>query len=174
MLRIQKPHDERVTIAKLTIGSLDDQSLTVEAQYNPKEIDLAKQATWKDHTTIQGRMSKRDDDVLDLEFTGNPQRTMTLELLFDGYEDHASVEPEIARLQRMMSPRDENSSDPHLRRPHLCVAVWNGQGIPRFECVIEAIAVKYTMFSRGGLPVRATCNVTLKEVRIRPGFPRAR
>ena len=40
--------------------------------------------------------------------------------------------------------------------------VWAG-GLPPFEGVIESVGTKYTMFSDKGFPVRATCNVKIKE-----------
>jgi len=35
--------------------------------------------------------------------------------------------------------------------------------VPNFNCVIESISTKYTMFSSEGAPLRATCTVKLKE-----------
>src|SRR3954471_20187834 len=39
----------RTRTEKLAIGSLDDEHLTVAAQYNPKEIQLEKQIPWQSH-----------------------------------------------------------------------------------------------------------------------------
>lgn len=151
---------------KLMIGSLDDLSLpVVEAHYNPKEVDLAKQATWKDEMTVR---AAKGDERWDLSFTGNPARTMALELVFDGYEIPQSIEPIIETLQTLASPIDAASSNERLRRPHVCVVVWDGGEFPRFQCVIESVNVKYTMFSKTGTPLRATCQVKLKE--IKPDF----
>src|SRR5688572_12147342 len=153
--------------AKLTIGSLDLPTLDVVAQYNPKELDLAKPSTWQDHSAITSRVANKRNGVIDLEFMGNPGRTLALELLFDGYENNKSVEPHIQRLQELASPRDEDSKDEEWRRPHLCVVVWNENELPKFKCVIESIAVKYTMFSESGRPLRAVVQVKLKEAKIR-------
>jgi hypothetical protein len=160
-------------LSKLSIGSLDDIKVTVEAQFNPAAIDLSKHANWQDHPSIQGR-KKAHHDILDLEYAGNPGRVMKLELVFDQYEQGKSIEPDIAMLQRMASPRDEWATKEDERRPHLCVVAWNNRGIPRFECVVESVDVKYSMFSPRGLPLRATCTVSLREARIRDGFRRAR
>src|SRR5689334_686760 len=132
--------------SRLVIGSLDDHRLRVEAQYNPKEIDLGIQVSWEDHKGIQGRIPKDATDVVDLEYKGLPPRTMSLELLFDGYEENKSVEPLIRKLQELCAPRDEQSTNVQLRRPHVCVVAWCNKEFPTFRCVIENIAVKYTMF----------------------------
>jgi hypothetical protein len=148
-------------IAKLTIGSLDapTANFTVIAQYNPKELDLAKSSTWQDNAAINA--------AVELEFRGNPSRTLALELFFDGNESNKSIEPHIQALQELASPRDEDSKDPEWSRPHLCVVVWNDGEMPKFKCVIESIAVKYTMFSPQGRPLRAVCQVKLKEAKVR-------
>ena len=49
------------------------------------------------------------------------------------------------------------------RRPHHCIVTWGDGGLPRFDCVIESLSIKYTMFSEAGIPLRATCTVKLKE-----------
>ncbi|HLL25149.1 MAG TPA: hypothetical protein VK427_23605 [Kofleriaceae bacterium] len=158
----------------MTIGSCDEPDLEVVTHYNPKELDLAKQATWKDINEINQRTARRENDVLDLEYTGTPGRTLALELVFDCYEDKEveSIEPVITRLMKMASPRDESSTEPDMRRPHLCVVAWGDRDIGNFRCVIESIAVKYTMFSRAGRAVRATVQLKLKEAKLRRDTPR--
>jgi hypothetical protein len=42
------------------------------------------------------------------------------------------------------------------------VVSWGG-ALPKFECVIESLSTKYTMFSSEGMLLRATCTVKLKE-----------
>jgi Contractile injection system tube protein len=151
--------------SKLTIGSTDNRDLTVSAQYNPKEIDVAHQTNWKDYDAINGRVARDDNDIVDLEYTGTSPRVMSLELLFDGYELNRSVFGQIQVLRVMAAARDEFSNEPHLRRPHLCVVAWGEKDLRNFRCVIESLAVKYTMFGKGGEVLRATCAIKLKEAR---------
>jgi hypothetical protein len=142
--------------AKLTIGSLDEAKLAVEAHYNPHELAIEKQLTWADRP--------RGEHV---ELTGAPKRGMTIELLFDGYEAHKTVAREIAVLETLSSIRDKVPPEEHKKRPHHCVVVWGDRGIPPFRCVIESLVVKYTMFDTYGAPLRATCTVKLKEAQFR-------
>jgi hypothetical protein len=45
---------------------------------------------------------RRDSSIqADLEFNGVAKRAMQLELLFDGYEDGASVEPDMRLLEAL-------------------------------------------------------------------------
>lgn len=140
------------------LGSIDNSALTVEAQYNPKELQVDKNIPWQK----KNQANKSGATGIQLEFTGAEGRTMSLELLFDGYETKTSVEGPIKMLNEMASVIDPYSSKEDLRRPHLCLCTW-GTTIPAFQCVIESLSAKYTMFSENGTPLRATCTVKLKE-----------
>lgn len=145
--------------AKISIGSLDEAGLSVDAQYNPKELQIDKSVPWQKH-------NKANANGLQLEFTGAEGRTMSIDLLFDGYEEGASVQPSVDVLQQLATVREPNSSEDDKRRPHHCVVVWGtvmGGGDNKFKCVIEQISTKYTMFSQDGAPLRATVTLKLKE-----------
>lgn len=140
------------------LGSLDEPSLTVEAQYNPKELQVDKNVPWQK----KNQANKANAVGIQLEFTGAEGRSLSLELLFDGYETKTSVAGPIDDLNTMASVRDPYSPQEDLRRPHLCICTW-GSTLDSFQCVIESLSAKYTMFSEDGTPLRATCTVKLKE-----------
>jgi hypothetical protein len=140
------------------IGSVDVPSLTVEAQYNPKELQVDKNIPW----SKKNQANQANPTGLHLEFTGAEGRTMSVELLFDGYEQKKSVAKPVEDLNKMASVWDGSSPDENKRRPHLCVCSW-GDTVDNFRCVIESLSTKYTMFSEAGVPLRATCTVKLKE-----------
>src|ERR1700742_338780 len=145
--------------AKISIGSLDEAGLSVDAQYNPKELQIDKSVPWQKH-------NKANANGLQLEFTGAEGGTMSVELLFDGYEEKESVQGSVAMLEKLATVREPNSSEDDMRRPHHCVVVWGtvmGGGDNKFKCVIEQISTKYTMFSPDGIPLRATVTLKLKE-----------
>jgi hypothetical protein len=52
--------------------------------------------------------------------------------------------------------------DSDLHAPPICMFVW---GTFIFQCIIERVSKKFTMFHPSGFPVRATLSVTLKEYR---------
>jgi hypothetical protein len=49
-----------------------------------------------------------------------------------------------------------------LQRPPRVALVW-GEDLPRFVGVVASVNVKYTLFTPGGRPVRATCAVKFIE-----------
>jgi hypothetical protein len=141
----------------VSIASLDT-SIHVDAQYNPKELQVDKTVPWQK----KSQANKTQETGIQLEFTGAEGREMTLELLFDGFETGSSVAGNIDTLNTMASVLDPSSADETRRRPHMCVVTW-GTTVPTFKCVIESLSVKYTMFSDQGVPLRATATVKLKE-----------
>jgi hypothetical protein len=158
MSNFQHPQKGAGTIS---IGSLDEKGLTVHAQYNPKELQIDKSVPWQ--KTNQANQS--NGQGIHLEFTGAEGRTMSLELLFDGYEEEKSIAQEVADLNTMASVWRPESDKEEERRPHLCVVAW-GDAIKDFRCVIESVSTKYTMFSEAGIPLRATCTLKLKEANV--------
>jgi hypothetical protein len=156
---------------KVEIGSLDD-STKVTAQFNPKELSVDKSVPWT-------KKDKTVSEAVQLEFTGAEARTMSMELLFDGYETGSSVQGEINKLLQLASMRgdpDSTSTPEEEKRPHHVIVTWGygsksttstdakaGTNILPFKGVIESVQTKYTMFTEGGVPVRATCQVKFKE-----------
>jgi hypothetical protein len=157
--------------AKLTLASKDVPSIRVEAQYNPKELQVDQTVPWKKPDSANqtgGGESGGGGSAqpMTLEFTGAEGRTMTVEFLFDGYEKAGrtvDVAGQVAKLQQLASVRNPTEKDETKRRPHQCVISWGGAKLPNFECVIESLSIKYTMFSSSGEPLRATATVKLKE-----------
>ena len=153
---------------KITIKSLDD-GTEVKAQYNPKELQIDRTVPW----SPTGETNKSNNGGgkgggIHLEFTGAQGRTLSVELLFDGYEAKAgagfkvNVAGEVGKLEHLASVRHPGSKKEDDRRPHWCVADW-GNSLRAFRCVIESLSTKYTMFDDQGNPLRATCTVKLKE-----------
>ena len=142
--------------AKLTIASLEAPRLVVTAMYNPKEIGVDKSVPWAKTASSIG-------DPPELEFSSADGRTMSFELLFDGFETGTNVHTTyIATLLRLASAIDPDGPEEKRRPPRVSVK-WGV--LPEFQGVIESIGTKYTMFLPDGTPVRATCHIKVREAR---------
>lgn len=146
---------------KFSIGTIHGDLVEIVAQYNPKELARQAAAQWSPHPNTSARHSKIGENYCWLEYGTTDPRTMTVELLFDGFEESVSVSPIVKSLEALTIPVDMTSRDSSKRRPQLCIAVW---GEEKMRCVVTAVSTKFTMFDARGRPVRATCTVTLKEV----------
>ena len=150
-------------LEKVMIGSLDDPAVGVEAQYNPKELTIDQSVPWSSHKVLQQNQP-------DLEFAGGESRSLSFELLFDGYESGQSVEDAVRTLARLAQITDKSTKQDLMVRPHLVAVAWGSSNIPSdatgmgpFRGVIESLQTKYTMFLPNGKPVRAVCQVKIKE-----------
>ena len=157
MSNFQHPSEKSGVVS---IASVDT-GISVDAQYNPKELQVDLSVPWQPNP----QSNKSPEKGIQLEFTGAQGRTMSLELTFDGFEKKASVQAQVDALLELAKVRDANASDEDHKRPHK-VAVVFGRGsgnLPAFVGVIESVSTKYTMFLPDGTPVRATCTVKVKE-----------
>ncbi len=143
-------------MAKLTIIGLEGSvsGIALESQFNPKEVSIDKSVPWQlQNTPGPG----------DLTFTSANPKTMSFELLFDGFQSGTSVQDDVGALHRFAD------IDPGLKRPPKVKIVWGAEGapgmLPKFNGVVESIGVKYTMFDPNGMPVRATVNIRFVEAR---------
>lgn len=154
-------HGARGSAFEVSIGSIDDPSLTVCAQYRPKELDVQQAVPWQKHT------SKSNQQGLQLEFSGGDGRDVSLEFFFDASEiQKGSVQGEIDKLNKLATIRNPKSTQDEMKRPHYCVLVFGHVYAKPFTCVITSVAVKYSMFSPEGHPIRATVNLKLKETHL--------
>ena len=138
------------TKTKLAIGSLEDTSIQVTAQYNPKDLPLTKSVPW-------------NPTGMSVQYGGQQGRELTVELFFDGYEDNKSVNDALDILDKLSSPQDPSSKREAELRPHRCVVSW-GSTFKSFPCVIRQVDTKYVMWNNDGMPVRATATVRLLEI----------
>src|SRR5690606_36879062 len=88
---------------KVMIGSIDDPSLFVQAMWNPKELEITRTVPWQkpnqaNKSNSRGRQSGAGDEQgIHMEFQGAEGRSLTLELLFDGYEIEGKMPPGTPR-----------------------------------------------------------------------------
>lgn len=155
--RYQPPGMQKLTIVDLDQGKGGG----IVAQYNPKEIQVDKSASWAQSTTNSGNSPE-------MQFTATNARALTLELFFDTYETvgpggkpydvHEEYIKKLQLLTYVMNPE----GDEWERRPPRVMVLW-GEDLPRFVGVVESVSTKYTMFMPGGRPVRATVSLKLTE-----------
>jgi hypothetical protein len=132
-------------------------NLKVVAQFNPKELQLDETIPWSKQA--------QKGAAAHLEYTSGDPRTMSFELLFDGFEGGPSVQYQLDQLSQMARPM----AAPDPKRPPKLKVIWgapegdSSYDLPTYTCVLESLSFKYTMFSPKGTLLRATASVKLKE-----------
>ena len=143
-------------------GELDGRA--VEFMFNPTEYSVRKSNSWN-------FQSKKAGNVPTWEFGGGGPRELQLQLLFDatlpGRGDGNAVRRATDLLFSFMmidKTIADRSPVTTLGRPPRCVLEWGRDSKSHFPCYVSDCSVKYLMFSEDGVPLRATADLTLKEV----------
>jgi len=141
----------------LQFGSETSDSALV-AMFNPNKLTVSRSVQWQNQ-----QAAKRDNP--EMQFTGAEPATLSIDLLFDTYD---TPEPEADKKSVKKVYTDkllhlttvEKHGDKH--RPPVCRLKWGGQGV-FFQGVLQQLETQFTMFTAGGVPVRATARCTFKQ-----------
>lgn len=152
-------------LVKAFLARKDNPSAIVSFLFNPKELSVEKSNQFAE-VNIPGLPSPI------LQFVRGNARSVTMDLFFDTYEQGTDVRTftdqitgwdagsMFSRLPGAAKGLMDIDSDLHA--PPICLFIW---GAFIFQCIIERVSKRFTMFLPEGIPVRATLSVTLKEYR---------
>lgn len=128
----------------------------IDFQFNPKELTMGKSASWARQT------AKGNGKAGPPQYKGPMPSKLSLEMFFDasGKQDDAVVQ-RVKALFDCCTPT-EASLKQHKGSPPWVMFRWGE--LTGFHAYISSVQVKYTLFTAAGLPVRATCTVTLEEI----------
>lgn len=130
--------------------------MRLEFMFNPKEYTISKSADW-DHSVSAGGWPTAIP-----QWKGAKQRSLSMEIFFDTtYQGWVSVKPNVDLLFACMQPTLP-SLVLGIPSPPFVMFGW-GESLSFLAYIAECKA-KFTMFKPDGTPVRAACDVTLKEI----------
>lgn len=152
-------------LVKAFLTRKDNPTLVVPCLFNPKELSVEKSNQFAE-VNIPGLPSPI------FQFVRGNARSVTMDLFFDTYEEGIDVRVFTDRITgwdagSMFSKLPGAAKglmdiDSDLHAPPVCLFIW---GAFIFQCIIERVSKRFTMFLPEGIPVRATLSVTLKEYR---------
>lgn len=152
-------------LVKAFLTRKDNPLLIVPCLFNPNELSIEKSNQFAE-VDIPGLSAPV------FQFVRGNARTVTMDLFFDTYEMGLDVRLFTDRITgwdagSMFSGIPDVAKglmdiDSELHAPPVCLFIW---GTYIFQCIVERVTKKFTMFLPEGIPVRATLNVTLKEYR---------
>lgn len=139
-----------------TGGTAGSERGTIPFQFNPKEVSIQKAAKW------ERKPAKGSKTAGPPEFTGSEPCKLTLEIFFDAsdVQDNRVVDA-VEQLFSCTVPTEE-SVDQKKPSPPLVVLHWGA--ISSFPAFVTSVSAKYTRFTSDGLPIRASCSVSLEEM----------
>lgn len=132
-----------------------DNGAEVHFLFNPKEFSVEKSNQFAE-VNIPGLSSPL------LQFVRGNAKTISMDLFFDTYEKKEDVRNYTDQITGWEAGEKKGlmDIDSELHAPPICIFKW---GKFSFQCIIERVTKKFTMFLPKGIPVRATLTVTLKE-----------
>jgi len=145
-------------LEKAYLSRKDEPKNVVPCLFNPNELNVEKSNRYAE-VNIPGLPSPI------YQFVRGNGRSLTMSLLFDTYEKGEDVRDYTDKITgwNVGSGKTEKGLmdiDSDLHAPPICLFVW---GSFIFQCIIERVSKRFTMFLPDGIPVRATLDVTLKE-----------
>jgi nucleoid-associated protein YgaU len=126
---------------------------SIEFQFNPKEMSIAKSAKW------ESKPAPRAGGSSPPEFKGSEPCKLTLELFFDATDTFDSkVVDRVEKVFACLVPAGgEAKAWPPLVQLH-----WGE--VTSFLGYVTQVQAKYTLFAPNGTPLRATCSLTIQEM----------
>src|SRR6266851_173783 len=159
---------EKATLAVMRRKGKGTSTEAIKVQFNPTEFTLNKGVQVAE-VPIPGL------DTPLLQFVRGQSETMTVDLFFDTTEEGmgtkaTSVTTHTDKIYSLMK------IEPGEHTPPICAFMWNAQfpgknvdaqvGNQRreaFQCIVESVRQRFTLFSPEGVPLRAVLSVTLRE-----------
>ncbi len=134
-----------------------DGKISLECQFNPKELTVKKTVTWSDaEDSPPGR------NTPDLDFGGGKPAEFDLTLLFDTTRESDSTKRDVRYYTNalMMLTMLRKQGDTPLPPPPVRFS-WGGFAL--FVAVVTEVSVTYQLFHPDGVPVRAQATVKFKQ-----------
>lgn len=132
-------------LAKAMITPRDESPISV--LFNPNQYSLDQGNTLAE-VAVPGLAAPI------LQYVRGNGRTLSMELFFDTWEEQSDVRRHTDRVYGLLDIRGP------LHRPPVCTFTW---GSFNFDCVVERVGGRFTLFLADGTPVRATLGVSFKE-----------
>ena len=135
-----------MALEKAVISNLD-KGEDIAVMFNPKEYVMEKKTPWSE-VSVFGM------DAPPVQFTMGARKRLSMELFFDTSEDKIDVRNYTSKVEELMLVNAQEHRPPLLRFS------W---GSLSFDCVLEDLVQRFTLFDNSGLPLRAILKVVFKE-----------
>ncbi|MFC2614304.1 MAG: LysM domain-containing protein [Treponema sp.] len=135
-----------MALEKAVITNLDTNK-EIEVLFNPKEYVIEKKTPWAEQNVF-------GMDSPPVQFTIGERKRLSMELFFDTSEEKSDVRSYTGQMEELMVVNAQEHRPPLLRFS------W---GTLSFDCVLEDMVQRYTLFANDGTPLRAIVKVVFKE-----------
>jgi len=132
---------------------------TFNFDFNPAQLTLSRRAQWKTTPTA----AVRDGSLP--EFMGPEPREMTVEIFLDS-SDEPSSNSVLKKVESLLACCEVTAKSIAAKQPSppWVVFQWGSFSTARFTAYVGSVEATYSLFGTTGVPIRATCQVTLHEI----------
>jgi nucleoid-associated protein YgaU len=125
----------------------------IKFKFNPKDYSMSLQSGWN--------FKPQKKSAEPPEFTGNQMRSLDVEVFLDASdEDNGTVAGAVESLFSTVRPTEKSIS---AGTPFPPIVVFSWGDSRAFVGVVKSVSATLTLFRPSGLPVRATCKLSLQE-----------
>ncbi|WP_329619229.1 LysM peptidoglycan-binding domain-containing protein [Streptomyces sp. NBC_01255] len=140
-------------------GSIGGRLGEVKFQFNPDQLQLSRSANWHTEPAVaytRGAPPK---------FTGSQPAQLQLDVFLDRSGDPTSndVQQQVELLLSCCEVTQQSISAKAPSPPWVKFS-WGSFSTVRFVAYVTSVSATYTLFSPSGIPIRATCSLSLTEV----------
>lgn len=151
------------SLAKASLRNADTGE-AIPFQFNPTEYAFQKAVGYKEEDKGGANVSKNT-------FTGGKPIALTLKLFFDTLDTGEDVRKKYTNKLWQLAMVTPGKIDPGTRKGRPPIVEFSWGEIWTFKAVVTQISTTFTMFAVTGAPVRATCDVQLKQVMDPTSYP---
>lgn len=140
---------------KAEIYRVDNPSVKVTCQFNPKDFSISKNIKW-----VQKVVNGKNTGVW--EFAGGEAQDLVVDLIFDTSDTGSDVRTKYENLLKMAEIDTSKQNTKTLKgEPPECKFQWGS--FLSFSGVIKSIGQEFILFKADGTPLRARIKVTFAE-----------
>jgi hypothetical protein len=128
----------------------------IKFQFNPKELSLTKSAKWNRDAQPNAKKSGPP------QFKGSDPAKLALEMFLDATD---TMDDKVVKtVEKLFSccVATEDTRQQGKGSPPWVIFKWGG--MTGFPAYVASVTAKYTLFTPGGMPVRAVCTVNIEEI----------
>lgn len=149
----------------------------VPCLFNPETIKITRSNSWGDgkrggeeSTTGKGAPGH---GILDLEFNGLNNGSLSLELFFDTTDTGKPVTEHTDKIMAAMDIEgDASGASPSTQNAQPPRVVFRWGQLQTFQCVIKSASLTFKYFSSAGVPLRADLSLELGQYGDDSAYPR--
>ncbi|MFG2227249.1 peptidase M23 [Streptomyces sp. NPDC048644] len=132
---------------------------TFSFDFNPSQLSLSRRADWKTTPAPAVR-----DGALP-EFMGPDPRELSMDVFLDSSDDPDSNEV-LKKVEALFSCCEVTSASLAAKQPSTpwVIFQWGAFSTARFTAYVASVDATYTLFGTTGVPIRATCQVQMREI----------